>query len=294
MESLGLEGLVDLLDLEPIEVNMFRGKTLGGGFVFGGQVLGQALVAASRTVEAERPAHSLHSYFLRPGDADVPILFEVDRIRDGSSFTTRRVVAIQHGKAIFSASISFQVREKGLEHQFDMPNVLSPESLKSDQQRFEELSKEKPELKERNWGNRWPFDMRRVEALNFGEMSPRPPYQHVWMKLLENPGDDPVLHRAILAFMSDMGFMSTSMLPHGRFQNIQGASLDHSIWFHSDVRTDDWLLYQNESPWAAAARGYVRGSFYSRDGVLVSSTTQECLIRPRDEVKSTLKKSTES
>ncbi len=282
MNSLGLDGLIDLLDLEAIEVNMFRGKTLGGGFVFGGQVLGQALVAASRTVEAERPAHSLHAYFLRPGDADVPILFEVDRIRDGSSFTTRRVVAIQHGKAIFSASISFQVREEGFEHQFDMPNVLAPESLKSDQERFEELAKEMPELKERNWGSRWPFDMRHVEVLHFGEMAPRPPYQHVWMKLLDNPGDDPVLHRAILAFMSDMGFMSTSMLPHGRFQNIQGASLDHSIWFHNDVRCDDWLLYQNESPWAAAARGYVRGGFYTRDGSLVASTTQECLIRRRE------------
>lgn len=283
METLSLEGIVDLLDLETIEVNMFRGKTLGGGFVFGGQVLGQALVAASRTVVPERLPHSMHGYFLRPGDSDIPILFEVDRIRDGKSFTTRRVVAIQNGKAIFSMSVSFQVKEKGLEHQFDMPNVLGPESLKSDRERYDELIREKPELNERNWGSKWPFDMRHVEWLNPGEMSSRPPYQHLWIRLVGDPGNDQVLHRAILAFASDMGFMSTSMLPHGRRENIQGASLDHSVWFHDDIRADEWLLYQQESPWAASSRGYVRGGFYSKEGVLVASATQECLIRLRDE-----------
>lgn len=282
IDSLTLEGLVDLLDLEQIEVNMFRGKTLGGGFVFGGQVLGQALVAAARTVDEQRLPHSMHGYFLRPGDSDVPILFDVDRIRDGKSFTTRRVVAIQHGKAIFNMSVSFQVQEKGLEHQFDMPNVLGPDSLKSDRERFDELIKEKPELKERNWSSRWPFDMRHVEWLNPGEMSSRPPYQHVWIRLLGDPGKDQVVHRAILAFASDMGFMSTSMLPHGRMDNIQGASLDHSVWFHDEIRSNEWLLYQQESPWAAASRGYVRGGFYSKEGILVASTTQECLIRVRN------------
>lgn len=283
MDSLDVPGLIDLLDLEVIEVNMFRGKTLGGGFVFGGQVLSQALVAASRTVEAARKPHSMHAYFLRPGDSEIPILFEVDRIRDGKSFTTRRVVATQNGKAIFNMSVSFQVKEQGLTHQFDMPNVLGPESLKSDRERFDELIREKPEFKERNWSSKWPFDSHHVEWLNPGEMSSRPPYQHVWIRLKADPGDDQVLQRAMLAFASDMGFMSTSMLPHGRRQNIQGASLDHSVWFHEDIMIHEWLLYQQESPWAAGSRGYVRGGFYTTDGVLVASTTQECLIRVREE-----------
>lgn len=287
MDSLDLPGLIDLLDLEQIEVNMFRGKTLGGGFVFGGQVLGQALVAAARTVEAERKPHSMHAYFLRPGDSEVPILFEVDRIRDGKSFTTRRVVAIQNGKAIFNMSVSFQVSEEGLEHQFDMPNVLGPESLQSDRERFDELIKEKPEFKERNWTSKWPFDLRHVEWLSPGEMTSRPPFQHVWIRLNGDAGEDQILQRAMLAFASDMGFMATSMLPHGRMrqgrqENIQGASLDHSLWFHEDIKMNEWLLYQQESPWAASSRGYVRGAFYTRSGELVASAAQECLIRIRE------------
>jgi acyl-CoA thioesterase-2 len=283
MDDDALQRLLDLLDLEQIEVNMFRGQNSAPGFVFGGQVLGQALVAAARTVDTERLPHSLHSYFLRPGNGDIPILYDVDRIRDGRSFTTRRVVAIQKGRAIFNMSVSFQLREEGLEHQFDMPNVLGPEGLAGDAERFADLARRKPEFKDFHGGNRWPFDNRRVEFMLMDDHSTRPPYQHVWTRVEGDPGEDQVVHRALLAFASDMGFMSTATLPHGMHFGMQGASLDHSIWFHHDIRMDDWLLYQQESPSAAASRGFVRGSFYTREGLLVASTTQECLIRIRDE-----------
>ncbi|MCB1645867.1 MAG: acyl-CoA thioesterase II [Pseudomonadales bacterium] len=282
MSGFGIDQLIDLLRLEQIEKNMFRGRTLGGGFVFGGQVLGQALMAASQTVEADRMPHSLHSYFLRAGDSEVPILFEVDRIRDGKSFTTRRVVAIQHGKAIFNMAVSFQVRESGFEHQTDMPIVSPPEGIPSDRARWEAIHKQRPELAQVRRTPDWPVEMRHIEWSDPFEQKVHPPYQHVWIKALGDTGEDQVMQRALLAFASDMGFMGTTMRPHvtGGWGSVHGASLDHSIWFHHDIDFRQWHLYENVSPWAADARGYVRGAFYTEEGRLVASTTQECLIRP--------------
>lgn len=277
---------MELLTLEQIELNIFRAPNTGGPFVFGGQVLGQALIAAANTVTEARLPHSLHGYFLRRGNGDLPIVYVVDRIRDGSSFTTRRVLAVQNGEAIFNMSISFQVREPGLEHQFPMPDVPRPAELADESDRFEEMMGDNPEFKEFHPGMRWPFSQRRVEQIDpFGDEESHPPYQNLWIKAEGDPGAAQVMHRALLAFASDMGFMSTATLPHGgaHMGMIQGASLDHSIWFHHDVAMDHWHLYQQESPAAAGARGFVRGSFYTEAGVLVASTTQECLIRVREQ-----------
>lgn len=281
-----LTDLLELLEMERIEVNLFRAQNGPGTHVFGGQVLGQAIVAASRTVD-DRALHSIHGYFLRPGDSTVPILFDVDRIRDGKSFTTRRVVGIQHGEAIFSMASSFQVREEGLVHQREMPDVPPPEDLQSEAEFYEQLRRQDPAA------GRYAFryhaiDSRQVEGLHMVPRfrdQPVEPVKHTWMKSTLKLPDDPVVHCAFLAYMSDMDFMSTSMLPHGpALQNVtlQGASLDHAMWFHRDFRADEWLLFAKESPVAAGARGFVRGSFFNRSGELVVSAAQECLIRPRE------------
>ncbi len=281
-----LADLLDLLQMERIEVNLFRAQNGPGTHVFGGQVLGQAIVAASRTVE-DRALHSIHGYFLRPGDSEVPILFDVDRIRDGKSFTTRRVRGIQHGEAIFNMSSSFQRREEGLSHQRPMPEVPPPEKLQSEAEFFEELNRKDPSAA--RYAFRYhAIDSRQVEGLH---MVPRfrdeaiAPIKHTWMKSTLPLPDDPVVHYAFLAYMSDMDFMSTSMLPHGpelKNFSLQGASLDHAMWFHRDFRADEWLLFAKESPVAAGARGFVRGSFFNQRGELVVSAAQECLIRPRE------------
>jgi acyl-CoA thioesterase-2 len=282
-----LRELVALLALERLEKNLFRGQSqdLGWGTVFGGQVLGQALSAAAQTVEAERVVHSLHGYFLRPGKVDRPIVYDVDRIRDGSSFTTRRIVAIQDGEAIFSMSASFQVEEQGLEHAAAMPlNVPAPEELLSEQALALKIADRIPApLRERAISAK-PIEIRPVNPVNVLRPDVRPPHKQVWFRASGALPDDPALHRYVLAYASDFHFLPTSVQPHGvswLSPGMQMASLDHAIWFHRPFRMDDWLLHVVESPSASGGRGLVRGQFFSRDGQLVASTAQEGLIRLR-------------
>lgn len=281
-----LEELVTLLALEKIEENLFRGQSqdLGWGTVFGGQVLGQALSAAVRTVPPERHVHSLHAYFLRAGAVDRPIVYDVDRIRDGGSFTTRRVVAIQNGQAIFNLAASFQKDEEGFEHQDTMPVGLpDPESLPTEQERlvatFAHLP---PFLRERATAPR-PFELRPTTWSDDPiAPAPSPPTRFVWMRTAATLPDDPALHRYLLAYASDHAFLTTSLLPHGvswLTPGIHIASLDHVMWFHQPFRVDDWLLHAMESPKAHGARGVVRGRIFARDGRLVATTAQEGLIR---------------
>jgi len=274
-----LDSLVDLLDLEPIEVNIFRGRSPDEKRqrVFGGQVAGQALVAAGRTV-ARGTVHSLHAYFLRAGDPAVPILYEVDRIRDGRSFTTRRVVAIQHGRAIFNLSASFHVTEEGLDHQLAMPSVADPETLPTFQERM-------APWKERlgDWYTQpRPIDTRYVEPLPDRSLGSRPPRQQVWMRADGGLPDNPLLHACVVAYASDMTLLDSILLPHGVSWGdgvVMMASLDHAMWFHRPFRADDWLLYDQESPSAFGARGLARGSIFTRSGTLVVSVAQEGLVR---------------
>jgi len=276
--STSLEFLVDLLDLEPIEVNIFRGiqPNEERQRVFGGQVAGQALIAAGRTVEHGR-VHSLHSYFLRPGDPNVPILYEVDRIRDGRSFTTRRVVAIQHGQAIFNMEASFHVTETGLEHQFDMPDVPDPEDLRTLPERLAPFREELGD-----WFDRpHPIDQRHIGPLPW-EAGDGGPYQRLWIRADGELPDDPLLHACVAAYASDMSLFDTILQPHTvRWDdpNFMGASLDHCMWFHRPFRADEWLLYDTDSPVASAARGLARGFLFDRAGRLVVSIVQEGLAR---------------
>jgi acyl-CoA thioesterase-2 len=272
-----------LLDLEKVEEDIFRGQSPEGRIqrVFGGQVLGQALVAATRTVEASRICHSLHAYFLRPGDPRVPILYEVDRSRDGHSFSVRRVVAIQHGKQIFVLAASFQTQEQGYDHQFPMPDVPPPEALEDEIEARRKNPALMPELL-REWLTRpRPFETRPVIIDPPGDRPARPPYDNVWFRAA-GPVPQP-LTQALLAYASDASLLSTSLLPHGKsiFSNLQVASLDHAMWFHRPVHFDDWLLYAQDSPSASGARGFNRGAIYARDGTLIASVAQEGLIRPR-------------
>ena len=278
--------LLDLMTLEPLEVNLFRGESrdIGTPRVFGGQVLAQALLAASQTVE-DRMVHSLHAYFLRAGDPDAPIVYNVDRSRDGRSFTARRVVAIQHGRQIFTLAASFQVPQDGLDHQFDMPEVPSPDQLASERELTREvLDRAPPKL--RRWYNRFgPFEFRPVVMQDPVNPSPMAPEQQVWFRLCGEVGDDQVLHRTLLAYVSDFHLIGTATLPHGiSFSqgNLIMASLDHAMWFHRDVRVDDWLLYACDSPNAGGSRGLARGMIYDRAGRLVASTAQEGMIRVTD------------
>jgi acyl-CoA thioesterase-2 len=286
--SEALDGLIELLDLESIEVNIFRGRSPDEERqrVFGGQVAGQALVAAYRTVDGDRRVHSLHAYFLRPGDPEVPILYEVDRIRDGRSFTTRRVVAIQHGRAIFNLSASFHVEEDGLDHHTPMPAVPEPGSLPSWRDRIKELEGQVPPwfLRPR------PIDMRHVgEARRWAlgddaDAEPLEPCQQVWMRADGDLPDDPVLHACVVAYASDMTLLDSALLPHrgevgAGHASLMMASLDHAMWFHRPFRADEWLLYSQESPSASGARGLARGHIFRHDGVLAVSVVQEGLIR---------------
>jgi acyl-CoA thioesterase-2 len=278
--SAALDTLVELLDLEPIEVNIFRGRSPDEKRqrVFGGQVAGQALIAAGRTV-AQGTVHSLHAYFLRPGDPTVPILYEVDRIRDGRSFTTRRVVAIQHGRAIFNLSASFHVAEDGLDHQLPMPAVPDPEGLPTFQERM-------APWKERlgDWYTRpRPIDIRFVdEPSQDRALGPRAPRQRVWMRADGRLPDDALLHACVVAYASDMTLLDCLLLPHGVSWDdgvSMMASLDHAMWFHRPFRADEWLLYDQESPSASGARGLARGGIFTRAGALVVSVAQEGLVR---------------
>jgi acyl-CoA thioesterase-2 len=282
--SKALDALVELLDLETIEVNIFRGLSPDEERqrVFGGQVAGQALVAAGRTVEDDKRVHSLHAYFLRPGDPTVPILYEVDRIRDGRSFTTRRVVGIQHGKAIFNLAASFHIDEAGPEHQLPMPEVPDPESLPTFRERMEPHKEFLGDWYERPR----PIDARHITKtpLERSPDEPLPPRQQLWIKADGTLPDDPLLHACIVAYESDFTLLDTALLPLAIRSWNDGttmmASLDHAMWFHRPFRADDWLLYDQDSPTAYGARGFARGQIFTRDGRLVVSVVQEGLIRP--------------
>ncbi len=281
-----LAGLLNVLDLERLEVNLFRGVSPQNGWqrVYGGQVLGQALVAAGRTVEDGRPAHSLHAYFLLAGDPTHPIIYDVERIRDGGSFSTRRVKAIQHGRAIFSMSVSFHKDEEAYEHAAPMPDVPPPETLPSASARLAELADALPESMRNFWLRENPIEFRPVDVSRYLSREPHAPAQNLWLKASGPLPDDPRLHQCVLAYASDFTLLDTALIAHGKLlfdPDIQLASLDHGLWFHRPFRADDWLLYAQDSPSASGARGFCRGSFFTRDGRLVASTVQEGLIRKR-------------
>ena len=281
-----LAEVLGLLDLEQIEENIFRGLSPRARTqrVFGGQVLGQALAAAIRTVEPSRRCHSLHAYFLRPGDPRIPILYEVDRARDGKSFTARRVVAIQHGVQIFNLAASFQTEEPGFEHQFEMPQVPPPESLEDAADVLMRRAEQFPE-RLREWIARpRPFETRPVILDGPADRPPRPPFDNVWFRAAGPVSGDVRQRQMLLAYLSDMTLLETSLLPHGKsyFSAVQMASIDHAMWFHRDAALDDWLLYAQDSPSASGARGFSRGFIFTRDGVLIASVAQEGLIRPRE------------
>jgi len=285
--SHAVSALMAILDLEPLEINLFRGRSpqVGWQRVFGGQVIGQALVAACRTVEGRRP-HSLHAYFLLPGDPAVPIIYEVDRLRDGRSFTTRRVSAIQHGHPIFAMSVSFHLEEEGLSHAIPMPNVPRPEDLPSQSEIRNRILPAMPDLVRGYFERERPIELHPVEYDRYISHEPRQPVFNLWMRTTAPLADDPVLHQCVLAYASDLTLLDTSLVAHGRTlfeRSFQGASLDHAMWFHAPFRADDWLLYSQDSPFSGGARGFSRGSIFSRDGRLVASVAQEGLIRLRRE-----------
>ncbi|MGQ3670980.1 acyl-CoA thioesterase [Xanthobacter sp. TB0136] len=279
-----IETLLSILDLEPLEINLFRGITAGqaNNRVFGGQVIAQALVAARRTVKEARIAHSLHGYFLLPGDPSIPIIYEVERIRDGGSFTTRRVVAIQRGEAIFSMAASFQVLGEGLEHQSTMPDVPMPEDLPPDTVWREKLLARFPAASGRGWMALRPLEVRPVGDMPYmGTKSGQK--SAMWLRTTAPLPDDLPIHQAILAYASDLTLIQGALLPHGHSVldgALQVASLDHALWFHRPFRIDEWLLYSQDTPNAGAQRGFARGEVFTREGVLVASTVQEGLMRP--------------
>ncbi len=285
-----MQDLLTQLDLETLEDRLFRGvsRNIGGKSVFGGQVAGQALVAATRTVDPGQLAHSLHGYFLRPGDMDAAIVYEVDETRDGRSFATRRVQAIQHGRPIFTMLASFHIEEDGYVHQMDMPDVPAPDTLISNdvlrRQWIGELDRVPDSLKE-SVGREIALDIRPIKPWNMLDPDKRKPYQYIWLKAKTPMADDAALHRAVLTYASDFSLLATALLPHGVSYFTRGmmmASIDHALWFHRDVRMDDWLLYCMDSPGAQAARGFTRGLIYNRRGELVASVAQEGLMRLRD------------
>ena len=278
-----LADLVSLLQLERIEDNIFRGdsRDIGGPQVFGGQVLGQALSAAQHTVEG-RVAHSLHAYFLRRGDMHAPIVYEVDRSRDGGSFSNRRVVAIQHGRPILNLAASFQRIESGLEHHDDMPDVPGPDGLADMTEVPAKVRAAMPQKIRRFLTRKRPFEFRPVSPMRFDSAEKRQPQHRIWIKAVDRLPDDRILHQNLLAYVSDFELLGTSTMPHGIPMiggNLIMASLDHAMWFHRDFRIDDWLLYSMDSPNAGGARGFARGQFFTRDGQLVASVAQEGLVR---------------
>jgi acyl-CoA thioesterase-2 len=278
-----LKDLIELLKLERIDDNIFRGQSrdIGSAQVFGGQVVGQALSAAHHTVE-ERRAHSLHAYFLRRGDMGAPIIYEVDRARDGRSFSMRRVVAIQHGRPIFNLAASFQKPETGPEHQVEMPEVPGPDGLQDLTDVAPEILQKIPEKMRRYLTDKRPFEFRPVAPMNFATPEKRPAVKHIWIRTVDQLGDNYSLHQNLLAYVSDYELLGTSTLPHGLpfgRGTVQMASLDHALWFHRDVRVDEWLLYSLDGPNTSGARGFARGQFFTQDGTLVASTAQEGLVR---------------
>ena len=283
--SRALDQLLTILDIERLEENLFRGLSpqVGWQRVFGGQVIGQALVAANRTVNG-RLAHSLHAYFLRAGDPSVPIIYNVDRIRDGGSFTTRRVVAVQHGQAIFSMAASFHREETGLEHQIKMPEVPPPESLPSEAELKACLIDRVPPQVKAYWERERPLEIRPVDLSRYLTPGNHDPSQQVWIRATGELSNDQSLHQCVLAYASDFTLLDTALIAHGRFvfdPKLILASLDHALWFHRKLRADEWLLYAQDSPISGGGRAFCRGMLFTRDGKLVASTAQEGLLRER-------------
>jgi acyl-CoA thioesterase II len=281
--SRALDQLLTILDIERLEENLFRGLSpqVGWQRVFGGQVIGQALVAANRTVNG-RLAHSLHAYFLRAGDPSVPIIYNVDRIRDGGSFTTRRVVAVQHGQAIFSMAASFHKEETGLEHQIKMPEVPPPESLPSEAELKACLIDRVPPQVKAYWERERPIEIRPVDLSRYLTPGNHAPSQQVWIRATGELPNDQSLHQCVLAYASDFTLLDTALIAHGRFvfdPKLMLASLDHALWFHRKLRADEWLLYAQDSPISGGGRAFCRGMLFTRDGKLVASTAQEGLLR---------------
>jgi len=278
-----MDELIKTLTLEQIEVNMFRGQTPPEERfrIFGGQVISQALLAAYKTIEG-RICHSLQSYFIRPGDPNVPVLYQVERSRDGKSFTTRRVIAIQKGEQIFNLACSFQIPEKGLEHQSKLPDVPPPEQVLDETERMKARFKDQPEEMLR-WMRDRPIEMRPINPMNILKPAPLPAEENIWFRSRGDVGDDVVMNQAVLAYASDMSLLSTGMRPHGvSWQTgMQTASLDHIIWFHRPTNFSRWHLYVQDSPSASGARGFNRGTIYREDGVLIASVAQEGLMRQR-------------
>ena len=286
-----VQDLLATLDLEAIEVNLFRGRSpqVGWQRIFGGQVIGQALVAACRTVEriAERPPHSLHAYFLLAGDPKVPIIYEVDRIRDGRSFTTRRVVAIQHGHAIFTMSVSFHGTEPGLTHQAEMPNVPGPDQLPSDTEIRQRILPIMPDPIRRYFERERPIELRPVEFERYLGKKFADGRFNVWIRTTGTLPDADAIHQCVLAYASDLMLLDAALIPHGRTvfgKGVMAASLDHALWFHRPFKADDWLLYAQDSPSAGGGRGFARGLIFTRNGTLVASVAQEGLLRERLEI----------
>ncbi|HEX9881019.1 MAG TPA: acyl-CoA thioesterase II [Hyphomicrobium sp.] len=281
-----LEALLKTLTLEPIEDNLFRGARGREGWqrVYGGQVLGQAMMAAAQTVEPARSIHSLHGYFLLAGDPSLPIVYDVERIREGGSFTTRRVKAIQHGRAIFSMSASFHKQEEGFDHQSAMPDVPSPEALSNPKELIGRLIDKLPDSMRSYFERELPIDMRIVDVSRYLSREKKTPIQHIWIRANGPLPDDPVLHQAILAYASDFTLLDTALIAHGKLlfdADVQLASLDHALWYHRPFRADEWMLYVQDSPNAFGARGFCRGTIYARDGSLIASVAQEGLMRKR-------------
>ena len=284
MKKKALNKLIKLLDLEALEENLYRGQSenIGGSRVFGGQVLGQSLHAAYQTVPEDRIAHSMHGYFILGGDINVPINYHVDNIRDGKSFTTRRVNAIQNGEAIFSCSISFQKREKGLKHQIKMPKIQGPEKLKSDLELRKDLKSKIPKDYLPMWLREREIETRQVEPVDLLKAEKLPPYRSTWMKPTGKLPSDERIHQALLLYVSDMGLLGAAVNPHEvnfMSKKFQSASLDHVMWFHGKVNFNNWVLHHMHSPISQNARGFSRGSIYTKSGKLIASTAQEGLMR---------------
>ena len=284
-----LDDLIKVMTLERLEMDLFRGQSrdIGSPQVFGGQVLGQALVAATATVE-DRTVHSLHAYFLRRGDFNSPIVYEVDRALDGKHFSSRRVVAIQHGRQIFNMSASFQLPETGLDHQISMPDVPLPETLPDVESHYRGIADQLPAAVRRILEQKRPFEFRPVQPPDPLRQAKSAPLKHIWFRAVDKVADNEALHRCLLAYVSDFHLLDTALRPHGVSMispQLNIASIDHAMWFHRSVRVDDWLLYSIDSPSASGARGFTRGSVFSRDGRLVASAAQEGLIRVREEAR---------
>jgi len=284
--SSAVADLLSILDLEELDLNLFRGRSPQSGWqrVFGGQVIGQALVAAVRTVDVSRPPHSMHAYFLLPGDPKIPIIYDVDRMRDGGSFTTRRVTARQHGHPIFSMLVSFHTDEPGLDHQAQMPDVPLPENLPSEAEVREKILPTMSDPVRRYYERERPIELRPVEFDRYLGKKLDNGNFHIWIRTTGRLPDEPAIHQCVLAYASDMMLLDTALIPHGRSvfdKTIMAASLDHALWFHRPCRADEWLLYAQDSPSMAGARGFSRGLIFASDGTLVASVAQEGMIREK-------------